>query len=495
MFEKMYPYTNYSEYNLDWIIAEIRKVHKDWSEFKILNTIRFEGLWDITKQYPAWSLVTDNNNVGYISVQPVPAGINISNTDYWKEVYDYNAILPDIMQRIVDLEHAVDNIDNTEIPAIQNDIGTINNDITTINNTITNTISPRITFLENRKIIIYGDSYVTDVPAGYTGTNFRTFLTNMLADCPNISFDLSADGGERFILGSTNSFSYDVENFVSVFNADEVTDVFFIGGYNDRNSAVSDINTGMQDAFAKVRAKYTKAKISVGHFGWNCALASTERDNILEHSLKGWFNCRSYGAGYMTNAEYTMHNYNNYTGDGVHPDQDGTEEIARQIVNYIFTGSCDVHYPYVHTDFNSTGYPTSSYTNTDYSVGFKLDNDIVSIYLPDRGITYSTGMTLSNTSYERFLQMVTTNKPYKGYAIGINDSNKNKSVTLPIIGYLQQSPAVFLPASECHFIINYGFLQIRPYALNTSHSSFETVSNVLNFHPIGGCVTIPTLMC
>lgn len=104
---KKYPYTDFNEYNLDWIIKEIKDLHKEWSDFEILNTIRFAGLWDITKQYPAWSLVTDNN-IGYISVQPVPAGVDITETDYWKEVYNYDAVIPDIMQRIVDLEDQVD---------------------------------------------------------------------------------------------------------------------------------------------------------------------------------------------------------------------------------------------------------------------------------------------------------------------------------------------------------------------------------------------------
>lgn len=121
-----YPYTNFNEYNLDWIIAEIRKLHEDWSDFQILNTIRFEGLWNITKQYPAWSLVT-NNNVGYISVKPVPSGIDITESDYWKEVYNYDAVIPDIMQRIVDLEGQIDDFlliskfpGNTDAEKVQN---------------------------------------------------------------------------------------------------------------------------------------------------------------------------------------------------------------------------------------------------------------------------------------------------------------------------------------------------------------------------------------
>ena len=55
--------------------------------FKAANQVSYEGVWNITKQYTAWSIVLDQNT-GYmmIALQPVPVGIAITNEDYWKLV-------------------------------------------------------------------------------------------------------------------------------------------------------------------------------------------------------------------------------------------------------------------------------------------------------------------------------------------------------------------------------------------------------------------------
>ena len=73
-FGNQYPYTDFHELNLDWIIKRMRKLEIDMDEFKVVNNITFSGQWDITKQYPAWTIVNDNN-IGYVSIKPVPVGV------------------------------------------------------------------------------------------------------------------------------------------------------------------------------------------------------------------------------------------------------------------------------------------------------------------------------------------------------------------------------------------------------------------------------------
>lgn len=92
MFNK-YPYTDFHELNLDWILMQIRSLRKEMTEFEVLNSITIGGTWDITKQYSRWTLVDDGAGIGYISIEPVPAGIQLSNTDYWIRVCDYSAVL------------------------------------------------------------------------------------------------------------------------------------------------------------------------------------------------------------------------------------------------------------------------------------------------------------------------------------------------------------------------------------------------------------------
>lgn len=104
MFYREYPGTDFNEYNLDWVIRRMREVNAEFSEFKVLNTIKFGGYWDITKQYPAWMIVNDGNNDGYISLQPVPAGVALTNTDYWVMVANYSVLVADLQNMYLELK-------------------------------------------------------------------------------------------------------------------------------------------------------------------------------------------------------------------------------------------------------------------------------------------------------------------------------------------------------------------------------------------------------
>lgn len=98
-----YPYTDTHELNLDWILKKMKELKIEFDEFKVINQISFSGAWDITKQYPAWTIVSDNN-IGYVSIKPVPAGVLLTNGDYWREVIDYSAQIAGLQSRVVALE-------------------------------------------------------------------------------------------------------------------------------------------------------------------------------------------------------------------------------------------------------------------------------------------------------------------------------------------------------------------------------------------------------
>ena len=91
MFFHAYPYTDVHELNLDWILAQIKAINSTLSNFIVMNTIKYADpfQWSITTQYESNTIVMEpNTGVAYISVQPVPAGISISNTDFWTAVFD-----------------------------------------------------------------------------------------------------------------------------------------------------------------------------------------------------------------------------------------------------------------------------------------------------------------------------------------------------------------------------------------------------------------------
>lgn len=87
-----YPYTDFSNLNLDWILSRIRFIEGKLDEYLENSVITFADpiTWDITEQYTALTCVVDSDGTAYLSKQPVPAGVDISNTNYWMPIFNYD---------------------------------------------------------------------------------------------------------------------------------------------------------------------------------------------------------------------------------------------------------------------------------------------------------------------------------------------------------------------------------------------------------------------
>lgn len=83
-FLSQFPYSDFHEMNLDWILKRIKELAAEMNDFEAANTVEYLGIWDITKQYQKWSIVLDTQS-GYLKIakEIVPAGIAITNDAYW----------------------------------------------------------------------------------------------------------------------------------------------------------------------------------------------------------------------------------------------------------------------------------------------------------------------------------------------------------------------------------------------------------------------------
>lgn len=104
IFGHEYPYQNAHELNLDWLLKEIKRLGHTVEEFIAINKITYKGVWDITKQYPTDSIVTDGDGKGWISKKPVPAGIELSNEEYWLQILDYEYLFEEFRQHFEKLD-------------------------------------------------------------------------------------------------------------------------------------------------------------------------------------------------------------------------------------------------------------------------------------------------------------------------------------------------------------------------------------------------------
>lgn len=94
MFGTKWPYTDFHNLNLDWILETLKKQDAAIADFISLNSITYADplQWDITRQYPKNQVVLDTNGDGYLSVQPVPVGVEIADTDYWTKIGNFSEL-------------------------------------------------------------------------------------------------------------------------------------------------------------------------------------------------------------------------------------------------------------------------------------------------------------------------------------------------------------------------------------------------------------------
>ena len=89
-FLNKYAYTDFHELNADWMIRTMISLISQVEDFVSLNAVKYADpiQWNIISQYEKNTIVIDpQTGTAYISVQPVPSGVTIYNTDYWTEVF------------------------------------------------------------------------------------------------------------------------------------------------------------------------------------------------------------------------------------------------------------------------------------------------------------------------------------------------------------------------------------------------------------------------
>lgn len=383
-----YPYTNFHEANQDWILRKIKELQKEMHDFEIVNQISFSGAWDISKQYPAWTIVSDNN-IGYVSIQPVPAGVLLTNGDYWREVIDYTAQIAGLQSRVIALEG--------DMLTVQGDITTLQGNITSLDTKINNNMD----ICTAEDVIILADSYGVDASAG--GYSWSSQLEDNLTNCTVYS---SVIGGTSFA-----SDLYMSDNWLSMLQGltvaapKKVKHIIILGGANDGNlydDGTLDATTlrNRIDAFCAYAAtNYPNATVEVSFVGWNRNTnrysAYIDTRAIYRSELNKFQN-----AAYYANGEVILHNSDLINSlDLIHPTQAGSDKLAVFAMSIINGGQYTDNYldspvltPY--TNVSSISHITSSdIIYDDDKAQFNLIGDASGTYI---NVSFSTPMATSS---------------------------------------------------------------------------------------------------
>lgn len=375
MIVNRYPYTDAHELNLDWILKKIKELGIKVDEFTALNEITFDGAWDISEAYPAWHIVTFEN-YAYLALKPVPAGVDISNSDYWQVIFSLVAASP---------------------------------------------------FLpSNRNVIALADSYgMVTSPGFFQMIKDNQGIENMLID---------AVSGRSFAR-ATNTFLQAIQTIDGNINyQDQVTDIVVCGGYNDGQhiqydgGTAADVRNAIANFIAYCKTHFKNAKVYIGFIAWTKATAGISKGTMLT-TLNAYKAGAKLGGLYLNNVEYILRNIRLLDNDnpgGYHPNYDGAVALAEYVFQSWFTGSCDVRY----TENIGSNYELDAGINnpTIYNFSFyaSIHNDLGRLF----GAELS--MRIGNTSSPYLLSIADdgwaaifkdTNPTFKNdYAHGICDA-------------------------------------------------------------------------
>lgn len=90
-------------YDLGWLVKTIMSFQEELDTAIDLKTIHYADpiQWDITTQYSPNTVVVDpKTGTAYMSKVPVPAGVQLDNTDYWVVIFNYQRIYDKIMSGV-----------------------------------------------------------------------------------------------------------------------------------------------------------------------------------------------------------------------------------------------------------------------------------------------------------------------------------------------------------------------------------------------------------
>jgi hypothetical protein len=138
------------------------------------------GEWNKALQYEALSVVTYMGN-SFTSKVPVPANVEINNTDYWVNTGDYNAQVEEYRKITLETKELANNT-NTDLQTFKKNQTNTNNELnkkiavttSALNNEFNNKIDLTTSALNNLKNVVFDGDTPTVITVAKSGGRFHT---------------------------------------------------------------------------------------------------------------------------------------------------------------------------------------------------------------------------------------------------------------------------------------------------------------------------------
>ena len=342
-----FPYSNIHELNLDWMLAEVKNLKKELSDFVDLNTLKWADPpeWDITSRYRENVMVVDDN-IGYISAKPIPKGVPITDTTYWIPVLNIQPLFKQLIDQVVGVSKKL-----------------VNKSLTDSN------------------CVAIGDSYARGT-GGVVGRGVFYYLAPFFK-----TFTSRANGGAGYVTpGNTGSGDFNGKTFPQALSdlADSMRDVdraavsyvICTGGLNDSGKSDTEIKNGVENFIAIAHTNFPNAAIFCFTPWCDSVFSAARYYNALSRVE---FYASARGAAINSTIKYWFIGRAEYgAGDNIHLNEDGYAILANRYAA-IITGNVD-DIGTVMGDGDVTGDATASYRSVTIGKTAYLTGNFIATY-------------------------------------------------------------------------------------------------------------------
>lgn len=383
----------------------------------------FAGEWDINKTYEPLSIVTVANVGSYTSKKYVPAGVAITDTDYWVESANLSGQLSALTTR-------VDNLDSEYGDLLNYSLNTA------------------------RRIVTIADSY-GEHPS--ISDNWQQKVET-LGSGVDYWYHMHQNGAGYYRPGHEISTYYNSVKG-NIVDKDTITDVIICLGQNDASESAGNVRNAAYNFFVEVHGDMPNAHIWVGYPEAMTYLSDSQMNSMINiiAGIEAVTSRLNY-CTWMRDLEYIMHDTAmEDSGSPGHPTSAGATEIARGVLCYINGGSYKYSFS-TKTTVNWADGDTSDAIIT-------LDGPVSKIYL--EGIIKSSGttITLTSNSWVKVGDIAScrlANRLAQGVPVIIRDMNSSAGRDSYVMGMLKTV------GTEIYVHIYSGSETIRPWFPDTT---------------------------
>lgn len=385
------------------------------------------GEWNKALQYEALSVVTYMGN-SFTSKVPVPANVEINNTDYWVNTGNYNAQVEEYRKEALAAKQLANNTST--------DLQTFKKNQTATNNEINNKIESTTSALNNLKNVVFDGNTPSVITVAKSGGRFHTIneaITFAKGYCSrtNRVTILICDGVYNESIVLTKNPGIDL---IGIGMPEIVSDAAYPNGaanlYGDTYIEGIFFHSTNESAYALHLDGSTDTSYGTTVTVVNCKFTS-EHEPAL-------------GCGCTRGCNYTFKNCEFYGSDGIYVHNEASANVSKQFFNAI---GCKINGSQhavavddaARLNFGATGSPlvlnfAGSYTsNTTNMLKFRLTNALEYGYIPGD----AKGVSLSVESNTQILAL--DHKYQGGYTL---------TVSAPTYS---TSGAVYIPVENANF--------------------------------------------